>query len=406
MNTRRAALTLVLAATLSHAGSPPPPAAMQTPPADDGWEIKVTPYGWLAGIDGGVTAKGYSAETSVPFEDVITNLDMVAMLNIEARKGRWGGWLDGIYMKLSSEGDSPGPLLDSVGVSLDSVLAEGALYYRVWQGERGFLDIYGGARYVQMGVDLRLDVNDAAVRNVSEELSAEVIDSIVASVKGKAAPTLSRAGAKIAAKAQEELADTVAAKAEVARTKVDHLRQIAAAHPKIVHLLRNSDRVRSAIRAAAETKATEELIALEAKAAEAQAVASAVRQEIARVKAQVRKAVQRAEKELAREIERALQQALPEEISQSDYWVDPFVGLRGLYHFTDRFYAVAKADVGGFGVGSDLTWQAYAALGWKFNKYVSTEIGYRHMDVDYDSDNGLAYDLALSGAQVALCIHF
>lgn len=406
MKIRLLALIPLLAATLANAGQPALPPAVAVAPPQGEWEFTMTPYGWLAGIDGTATAKGYSAESSMPFEDVITNLDMVAMLNIEARKGRWGGWVDGIYMKLSTEADTPGPLLDSLEMGLESVLVEGALFYRVWEGERGFLDVYGGARYTRMGVDLRLDVNDAAVRDVSEELSAEVIDSIVASVKGKSAPALSRAGAKIAAKAQEELADVLAEKAEVVRGKVDHLRQIAAAHPRLVKLIRHSDQLRAAIRAAAETKATEELVALEAKAAEAQAVAGAVRQQVARVKAQARKAVQRAEKALAKEIEKTLQQALPEEISQTADWVDPFVGLRGLYHFTDRFYAVAKADVGGFGVGSELTWQAYAGLGWRFNKHVSTEIGYRHMDVDYDGGNGAAYDLALSGAQVALCIRF
>lgn len=398
---------LALIPMAMQAGSPPPPPEVTPPPAAASeWEVTVTPYGWLASIDGTLTARGYSASTSIGLDDIMANLDMVAMMNIEARKGRFGGWVDGIYMKISSDADTPGPLLDSLGISVESLIAEGALFYRVWESDRGYLDLYGGARYVRMGTDLHLNVDTAGVRDVSEELSAKVVDTLIDSVRGKAAPALSKAGRQAATKAQEVLADTVAQKVQQVETKLDQLRAIADAHPKLVNILRNSDRVKQAIRAAAEVRAAEELAELEAKTAQAKAATAAVRQEIARTKARVRKAVQRAEKQLAKEIERALHDALPEEISQTADWVDPFVGMRAFYNFTDRLYAVAKADIGGFGVGSDLTWQAYGALGWRFNKHVSTEIGYRHMDIDYSSDKGFAADMTMSGAQVALCIRF
>jgi hypothetical protein len=80
--------------------------------------------------------------------------------------------------------------------------------------------------------------------------------------------------------------------------------------------------------------------------------------------------------------------------------------MRGRYNFNDRFYAVAKADIGGFGVGSELTWQAYGGLGWQVNRSLSTEIGYRYMDIDYDGGHGAKYNLAMSGFVVSASVHF
>ena len=64
---------------------------------------------------------GYTAESSVDFIDILQNLNMAAMLNVEARKGRWGGWVDGIYLDVSTDADTPGSLLDSLGVDLQTL---------------------------------------------------------------------------------------------------------------------------------------------------------------------------------------------------------------------------------------------------------------------------------------------
>ena len=37
-------------------------------------------------------------------------------------------------------------------------------------------------------------------------------------------------------------------------------------------------------------------------------------------------------------------------------WVDPVIGLQGRLELTERWEAFAEGDIGGFGVGSDITW--------------------------------------------------
>src|SRR4051812_48331497 len=53
--------------------------------------------------------------------------------------------------------------------------------------------------------------------------------------------------------------------------------------------------------------------------------------------------------------------------SDSDYLIDPIVGLRAKMYFTPKFNLSLHGDVGGFGVSdhsSDLSWQALGTLGY------------------------------------------
>lgn len=59
--------------------------------------------------------------------------------------------------------------------------------------------------------------------------------------------------------------------------------------------------------------------------------------------------------------------------------------MRTRYNFTDHCYAVARADISGFGVGSDLSWQAQYPESYQFNPRVTLELGYRHLQMDYTS---------------------
>ncbi|WP_218280446.1 hypothetical protein [Verrucomicrobium spinosum] len=66
---------------------------------------------------------------------------------------------------------------------------------------------------------------------------------------------------------------------------------------------------------------------------------------------------------------------------------------------------MGKADVGGFGISSDLAWQAYAALGCHLNKRTVLELGYKYMSVDYTS-GGFTNDMRTSGVLLNLGLKF
>jgi hypothetical protein len=77
------------------------------------------------------------------------------------------------------------------------------------------------------------------------------------------------------------------------------------------------------------------------------------------------------------------------------------VGVRGRYNLTDRLYLVGRADIGGFGVGSDLTWQLYGALGWHLSPHTTVELGYRYLYADYTS-GAFVWDMSTAGAFVGM----
>jgi len=86
-------------------------------------------------------------------------------------------------------------------------------------------------------------------------------------------------------------------------------------------------------------------------------------------------------------------------------WVDPYIGARILYPVSDRWTLVGYGDIGGFGVGSDFTWQALAGVNYHFSKSLSGKLGYRYLSVDYDKD-GFLYDMASYGLYLGVGFRF
>jgi hypothetical protein len=100
-----------------------------------------------------------------------------------------------------------------------------------------------------------------------------------------------------------------------------------------------------------------------------------------------------------------LNKELNRSFSLTERWVDPYIGIGGRYNLTKAFYLTGKADVGGFEVGSDVTVQAYGALGCQVTRSIYSELGYRYLYVDYDS-GGFLYKVSTYGPQITAGIIF
>jgi hypothetical protein len=74
-------------------------------------------------------------------------------------------------------------------------------------------------------------------------------------------------------------------------------------------------------------------------------------------------------------------------------WVDPLVGVRAGTGAGERWAFWVRADVGGFGVGSDLSWNAVAAFSWRVSDRINIGAGYRLLDIDYEHGSGADYFL-------------
>lgn len=74
-------------------------------------------------------------------------------------------------------------------------------------------------------------------------------------------------------------------------------------------------------------------------------------------------------------------------------WVDPIIGARVGYGVAPGQSVLLRGDIGGFGVGSDFSWQAIATYNAKIcdgNGYtLDGFVGYRALSVDYNQGSGL-----------------
>jgi opacity protein-like surface antigen len=92
-------------------------------------------------------------------------------------------------------------------------------------------------------------------------------------------------------------------------------------------------------------------------------------------------------------------------LSGSESWWDPVVGVRALLPLSERWSVLLYGDIGGFGVGSDLTYQAIAGVNWQFSKHVSAKAGYRYLYQDFEK-NGFVWDMAAQGPYLGVGIKF
>lgn len=89
----------------------------------------------------------------------------------------------------------------------------------------------------------------------------------------------------------------------------------------------------------------------------------------------------------------------------TETWVDPVIGLQGRLNLGAGFYVTTMSNIGGFGAGSDLTWDTFAGLGYEATDWFSPVIGYRHLSVDYDK-NDFLLDVEMSGPLIGGVIRF
>jgi hypothetical protein len=89
----------------------------------------------------------------------------------------------------------------------------------------------------------------------------------------------------------------------------------------------------------------------------------------------------------------------------SETWIDPVIGIKGRLILDPEFYLTAMANLGGFGVGSDTTWDVFGGLGYQVNNWFSAVIGYRHLAVDYKEGNFI-FDVEMSGPVIGGVFRF
>ena len=120
--------------------------APSNPPPPEEWEFSVTPYVFLARLNGTVGVVGQTAEVNASFSDIFRSLDFAAMGTFEARKRNWSVIVDGMYISLSGQRVTPSPLFSDIDVEVKEVVFTPQVGYRVLRAERGAIDLLAGVR--------------------------------------------------------------------------------------------------------------------------------------------------------------------------------------------------------------------------------------------------------------------
>jgi hypothetical protein len=94
-------------------------------------------------------------------------------------------------------------------------------------------------------------------------------------------------------------------------------------------------------------------------------------------------------------------------------WLDPVIGAQLRYTVAPGHELFLRGDIGGFGVGSDFSWQAVGAYSVDFGTYrgvtFSGVLGYRALYVDYTQGEGrrrYEFDMLLHGPILGLSMRF
>ena len=228
------------------------------PAAADDQKYQLTPYIWFSGIKGFVGARGHVVEVDAKFSDIIDELNFGALVAFEAKWDKWKFLTDTVYLNLSDDRTTPGPLFSGFQATSKTFILDPELGYTIAGNEAAALDVMGGFRLWHLDNSIELREGDQRVR-----------------------------------------------------------------------------------------------------------------------------------------------------ASNTHTWADPVVGMRLKASLSRAVFVTAKADVGGFGIGSDLTYQLFGGLGLNLGSSLTTVIGYRHLYVDYRrTSNDFVFDAALSGLVMGFGFRF
>jgi hypothetical protein len=90
-------------------------------------------------------------------------------------------------------------------------------------------------------------------------------------------------------------------------------------------------------------------------------------------------------------------------------WVDPMVGALFEIPLSESWTLGLRGDLGGFGVGSDITPQAVLSARWHLSERTTIVGAFRYVDIDYEDGSGrnlFKYDVTIAGPSIGVSFSF
>ena len=328
------------------------------------WEITVGGPGWLASASGRVGFHGVNPYINVGIGQILKHLNVVYATTAEVRKGRYGVNGGVFYLNAQAGTGERSGLVSKVDLGYQQYFGQLFASYRVIEGPRGWLDLLAGFRYTYLGEQVGLQANNMAI----DAASTQLVDQF--------AQQLATPSSDLRTLIQQNITDKLGAldgrnpKLPVGPIAADQKGKIG---DLVQQLIQSQD---------------PELVA---------AIRTGAQARVNQLKAQ-----------LASQVANTVTNQLNRSFSFYDSWADPVIGLRGRFNLSKAFYLTAESDVGGFGIGSDIAVEAYAALGCQITRNIFSEVGYRYYYDDFrdESANDFLYQVALHGAQITVGLTF
>ena len=117
--------------------------------ANDRWRSSLFLYLWATSLDGTAAVRGNEVEIDEDFSDLADNLAGAFSARFESHKGKWGYFLDGMYVKLDPSATTPA---GTINTDVKDLILEAAGVYHFSPVVQGLF----GVRYQDMEVDLSL----------------------------------------------------------------------------------------------------------------------------------------------------------------------------------------------------------------------------------------------------------
>jgi hypothetical protein len=347
------------------------------PSLEEPWQFTLGVPGWLAGIYGDVGIKGITTSVHANISQILPYMNFVTSAQAGVQKGKFGLYGSLLYMSLGGDDGRDG-LLNKVDLREDEYLADIGISYRILQGTDGWLDALAGCRYTNLYQRVTLHPDYSAINDASTQLVDNISQQILDRLKSHG------------------ISDE--AKTLIAQGVLNRLQGLLGEHPAFpIAPVGGSelDQIKNEIQGIV-AKLDPALVAAIQAEAQAKTVA---------LKAAAQEKVDSLKNKLANAIAARLGSLLNQSLSKTNDWFDPYVGFRGQWKLHKAFYLTGRADIGGFGAGSQLTWQAYAALGCQVTRYIYAEAGYRCLYMNYRG-GGLVYDTYTRGPEIDFGVKF
>lgn len=89
----------------------------------------------------------------------------------------------------------------------------------------------------------------------------------------------------------------------------------------------------------------------------------------------------------------------------NESWIDPLIGVGSTLQLSEKWGLFGTAEIGGFQVGSDLTWGLLGGARYAVTDTIGITFAYRHMYVDYRK-GGFVYEATQTGPVIGASFKF